>query len=297
MYRGTYTALVTPFTPDKKVDERALRQLVEGQIRAGITGLVPCGTTGETPTLSDEERDLVISTTVSITGSITNELGKKKTLVVAGTGSNSTAHTIHYTRRAKELGADAALVVVPYYNRPTQEGLYQHFRAVAKDGGLPVVLYNVPSRTGCDLLADTVVRLQADEPRIVAIKEAAGSTDRVAELRVRCRADFSILSGDDALTLPMMAVGADGVVSVASNVFPGRMVELVAAAAAGDYARAKKLHLSLRALFAALFVEPNPIPAKAALKILGRMGDDVRLPLVSATEKTRALLKELIETL
>ena len=286
MFKGSYTALVTPFTKDQKVDEAALKQLIEDQIAGGITGIVPCGTTGETPTLSDEERDLVVSIAVKV--------ANKRVPVIAGTGSNSTAHTIHYTKRAKELGADAALVVVPYYNKPTQEGMYQHFMAVAKEGGLPVMLYNVPGRTGADMLADTVVRLQADEPRIVAIKEAAGSTDRVAELRARTRKDFNILSGDDALTLPMMAVGADGVVSVASNVVPGRVSAMVKAALDNDYNRARGIHLELRELFIALFVESNPIPAKAALASLGKMTDVVRLPLIPASEKTRDLLKSVL---
>ncbi len=287
MFKGSYTALVTPFTKDQKVDEAALKQLIEDQIAGCITGIVPCGTTGETPTLSDDERDLVVSTAVKV--------ANKRVQVIAGTGSNSTAHTIHYTKRAKELGADAALVVVPYYNKPTQEGLYQHFMAVAKEGGLPVMLYNVPGRTGVDLQADTVVRLQADEPRIVAIKEAGGSTDRVAELRARTRKDFNILSGDDALTLPMMAVGADGVVSVASNVVPDRVAALVKAALENDYVRARAIHHELRELFSALFVEANPIPAKAALSLLGKMTDLVRLPLVPASEKTRTLLKQLLK--
>ncbi len=286
MFKGTFTAIVTPFAADNSVDRAALERLVQDQIAGGINGLVPCGTTGETPTLRDDERDVVIGTTV--------RLAAKRVPIIAGTGTNSTESTIRYTQRAKELGADAALVVVPYYNKPTQEGLYQHFRAVARDGGLPVMLYNVPGRTSADLLADTVVRLQADEPRIVAIKEACGSTERIAELRARCRADFAILSGDDALTLPMMSVGADGVVSVASNVVPAKMTELTRAALAGDYTRARALHLELRALFSALFVESNPIPTKAALARLGKMGEGVRLPLVPATDKTRALLAEVL---
>lgn len=287
MYKGTYTALVTPFT-DTGIDVPAFERLLDAQIAAGITGVVPCGTTGETPTLSDAERDTVIGTAVK------RAAGKCE--VIAGTGSNSTAHTIAYTRRAKELGAKTALVVVPYYNKPTQEGLYRHFRAVAEQAGLPVMLYNVPSRTGIDMTADTVVRL-SEVPGIVAIKEACGSTDRVAELRARCRADFSILSGDDALTLPMMAVGANGVVSVASNVEPARVVQMVSAALAGDYATARDQHLALRGLFTALFVESNPTPAKAALAMRGAMQDTVRLPLVSANETTRALLKEVLAKL
>ena len=244
--------------------------------------------TGETPTLSDSERDTVIATAVK------HAAGRCD--VIAGTGSNSTTHTIAYTRRAKELGAKTALVVVPYYNKPTQEGLYQHFRAVAEAGGLPVMLYNVPSRTGIDLQADTVVRL-SEVPGIAAIKEAAGSTDRVAELRARCRSDFSILSGDDALTLPMMAVGANGVVSVASNVEPARVVKLVKAALDNDYASATREHLALRALFNALFVESNPTPAKAALAMRGVMQETVRLPLVPVNESTRALLRKVLAEL
>lgn len=285
-FSGAFTALVTPFTPSLELDKPAFEELVRDQLQAGINGLVPCGTTGETPTLSDDERDWLIQTCV--------KLAAKKVPVIAGTGSNSTAQTIRYTRRAKELGADAALVVVPYYNKPTQEGLYQHFRAVSRDGGLPVMLYNVPGRTGADLLADTVVRLQADDANIVAIKEACGSTDRVAELRARCRADFAILSGDDGMALPMMAVGAVGVVSVASNVRPEQLVALTKLALAGDYTKAREVHLKLRKLFAGLFVESNPLPAKAALALMGKMGPEVRLPLVPASEKTRVLMLELL---
>jgi 4-hydroxy-tetrahydrodipicolinate synthase len=289
MFKGSYTAIVTPFAKDKKVDVKALERLVEDQIAGGINGIVPCGTTGETPTLSDEERDLVIGTTVKV--------AKGRVPVIAGTGSNSTAHTVHYTKRAKELGADAALVVVPYYNKPSQEGMYQHFMTVAKESGLPVMLYNVPGRTGADMLADTVVRLQADEAKIVAIKEACGSTDRVAEVRARARKDFTILSGDDSLTLPMMAVGADGVVSVASNVVPAKVAQMVKAALDGDYQKARALHLQLRELFTALFVESNPMPAKAALASMGKMENELRLPLVSASEKTAQLMKTVLAKL
>ena len=284
MYKGVYTALVTPFD-DRGIDLPALERLIDSQIDAGITGIVPCGTTGETPTLSDAERDTVVTTAV--------QRAAGRCEVVAGTGSNSTAHTIAYTQRAKALGATTALVVVPYYNKPTQEGLYQHFRAVAEQGGLPVMLYNVPGRTGVDMLADTVVRL-SEVPGIVAMKEACGSTDRVAELRARCRAEFSILSGDDVMTLPMMAVGASGVVSVASNVEPGRVVKMVRAALDNDYASARVQHLALRALFNALFVESNPTPAKAALAQKGMMQDIVRLPLIPASEQTRKVLREVL---
>ena len=284
MYKGVYTALVTPFD-DRGIDLPALERLIDSQIDAGITGIVPCGTTGETPTLSDAERDTVVTTAV--------QRAAGRCEVVAGTGSNSTAHTIAYTQRAKALGATTALVVVPYYNKPTQEGLYQHFRAVAEQGGLPVMLYNVPGRTGVDMLADTVVRL-SEVPGIVAMKEACGSTDRVAELRARCRAEFSILSGDDVMTLPMMAVGASGVVSVASNVEPGRVVKMVRAALDNDYASARVQHLALRALFNALFVESNPTPAKAALAQKGMMQDIVRLPLIPASEQTRKVMREVL---
>lgn len=289
MFKGTYTAIVTPFTSDLALDKPAFEKLVQRQIDGGVDGIVPCGTTGETPTLKDSEKEWVIRTTV--------QMCQGKTKVIAGTGSNSTEHTIESTLRAKELGADAALVVVPYYNKPTQEGLYQHFRAVAERGGLPVMLYNVPGRSSCDLQADTVVRLQADIPNIVAIKEAAGSCDRVGELRARTRKDFVILSGDDSLTLPMMSVGADGVVSVATNLYPAKVSAMVKAAAANDYAKARELHHQMRQLFSGLFVEANPIPCKAALQLLGLTTDSVRLPLVPANDKTRALMKELIASL
>jgi 4-hydroxy-tetrahydrodipicolinate synthase len=287
MFKGTYTAIVTPFTPDKRLDIPALERLVKAQIDGGVSGIVPCGTTGETPTLTADEYAEVIAATVRVVA--------RKVPVIAGTGTNATSTTIEQTQRAKALGADAALVVTPYYNKPSQDGLYAHFRAVAEQGGLPVMLYNVPSRTGCDLLPETVVRLQADTPRIVAVKEAAGSVDRIAELRARCRKDFSILSGDDAFTLPMMTVGADGVVSVASNIVPEKVSELTRLALAGDFEKARALHLQLRPLFSALFIEPNPTPAKAALAMLGRMTDDVRLPLLAASEKTRAILKSALK--
>lgn len=289
MFKGTYTAIVTPFTANGELDKPAFEKLVKLQLDGGVDGIVPCGTTGETPTLSEEEKDWIIRTTVT--------LAKGKAKVIAGTGSNSTHHTIANTKKAKELGADAALVVVPYYNKPTQEGLYRHFRAVAEQGGLPIMLYNVPGRTSCDLQADTVVRLQADLPNVVAIKEAAGSTDRVGELRARTRKDFAILSGDDSLTLPMMAVGADGVVSVASNVYPAKVVGMVRAAQQGDYSKAREIHFQLRTLFSGLFVEANPVPCKAALQQLGHCTDVVRLPLVAASDKTRDLLREILKTI
>ncbi len=297
MYKGAFTALVTPFN-DKGVDSAALERLIDAQLAAGIAGLVPCGTTGETPTLNEEEREQVIAVTVK---RVTAKRGAgdgaaKNCAVIAGTGSNSTHHTIATTRRAKALGADAALVVAPYYNKPTQEGLYQHFAAIAAQGGLPIVIYNIPGRTGCDVLADTVVRLQA-LPGVVGIKESTGSCDRVSELRERCRADFSILSGDDSMGVPMIAVGADGLVSVASNVVPERIVAMVNAALKGDAATARGHHLALRKLFVALFVESNPSPVKAALADLGRMQANVRLPLVAANEKTRALLKDALSGL
>lgn len=288
-FQGVYTALATPFTADHHVDWAAFKRLIQTQLEAKISGIVPCGTTGETPTLSDEERTVVIQTAV--------EMAKGHCPVIVGTGSNSTAHTVHYTQEAAKLGASAALVVTPYYNKPTQEGLFRHFSAVAQATKLPIILYNVPGRTACDLLPATVKRLSEAHETIVAIKEAAGSTDRIAELSALLPASFSILSGDDSLTLPMMVVGAHGVISVASNVAPRVMMEMVSHALQGDFTAARAVHMRLRLLFGALFAESNPIPLKAALALQKLATDAVRLPLAPANEQTRTLLQRALAEL
>ncbi len=268
MFEGVYTAIVTPFRKDGSVDEKALADLIEFQIENGVDGIVPVGTTGESPTLSYEEHQRVIETAVA------SCRGRAK--VIAGTGGNSTDEALFLTRHAKEAGADATLQVTPYYNKPTQRGLIEHFSAIA-DVGLPVVLYNIPGRTGLAIELPTVCEL-AKHPQIVAIKEAAGSVDRVSQLVRHCP-DLEVLSGDDALTLPMMIVGGCGVISVAANVMPREVSDMVHAGLGGDWAKARALHGKLHRLFTDLFVATNPIPVKAAMARMGRIEEQYRLPL------------------
>jgi 4-hydroxy-tetrahydrodipicolinate synthase len=276
--RGALTALVTPFSDDGSLDEAALRRLVRWQVLAGIDGLVPVGTTGEAPTLSPTERDRVIAITVE---TVAERPSRRRVPVVAGTGTNDTAATIAATRRAAELGADAALVVAPYYNRPDGRMLEAHFRAVADDGGLPVVVYNVPSRTGTNVPSEVFLRL-AEHPRVVAIKEASANLEQIARIcRDRPRG-VAVLAGDDAWTLPVLALGGDGVVSVASNEIPGELVALCAAAHAGDWEAARRIHERWLELFLANFAgAPNPVPVKAALRLMGLLETDAtRRPLL-----------------
>src|SRR3989338_7200767 len=283
-YRGAYTAIVTPFTQSGAVDEEALRALVEAQIAGGIDGIVPCGTTGESPTLSHEEHNHVVELTVKFVA------GRCK--VIAGTGSNSTAEAIELTREAQRAGADASPQVAPYYNKPTQEGLYQHFRAIAEQGGLPIIIYDIPGRTGVGVSIDTITRLRRDLPeRVIGLKEATGTTDRISQLRALVGDDFAILSGDDSLTLPMMSVGADGGISVASNPLPREVSDMVHAALEGNFARARELHTQLAPAFKDLFIETNPIPIKAALAMAGRIQETYRLPLSPMAAANRARLE------
>jgi 4-hydroxy-tetrahydrodipicolinate synthase len=286
MFRGTFTALVTPFR-DSGVDFAALEKLVEAQIVAGINGVVAVGTTGESPTLTHEEREDVIRKCV--------EAGKELCAVLAGTGSYSTRDAVEATKRAEKLGADGALVVSPYYNKPSQEGLFRHFKAVAESTSLPIVLYNIPGRCGVDIAADTVVRLAEACRNIVSIKEASGSVERVSELRGRLPDAFTILSGDDSLTLPFMAVGAAGVVSVASNLVPAEISALVVAFESGDARSAEKLHRKLFPLLKVLFIEPNPVPVKTALGWRGVMSPECRLPLCEMMEANQARLRQTLE--
>jgi 4-hydroxy-tetrahydrodipicolinate synthase len=279
---GVFTALITPFAPDGGVDEPALRALVEGQLAAGIHGLVACGTTGEPPTLSAEEYDRVVRTVVEVAGG--------RIPVLAGTGTNCTKKTIAATRHARDLGCDGALVVTPYYNKPQQDGMFEHFRAVAAEGGLPVVLYNVPGRTGVNLLPRTVARL-ASVPGILGVKEASGSVGAVREIVSAVGPGFAVLSGDDGLALASWALGACGVVSVASNLVPAAMVALWDAWKAGRTDEAAALDRRLAPLCAALFLESSPAPCKAAGAMLGVCSDAVRLPLVPATPATREALR------
>jgi len=281
---GCFTALVTPFAQGK-VDYVALRALVERQIAGGVAGIVPVGTTGESPTLDFEEHEKVIETVI--------EAANKRCLIIAGTGANATDEALQLTRHAKAAGADATLQVTPYYNKPTQEGLYRHFSAVA-DIGLPVVLYNVPGRAGQEIALPTVVRL-AQHPAVVAIKEAAGSADRVSMIRNAC--DLTVLSGDDSLTLPMMVLGARGIISVASNVIPAEVQQLAQFALDGKYAEARALHYKLYDFFNACFYETNPIPVKAALVELGLIQEEYRLPLCPMAEANRAKLVQVMRKL
>jgi 4-hydroxy-tetrahydrodipicolinate synthase len=286
--RGALTALVTPFTPDGAVDEAAFRRLVRWQVLAGIDGLVPCGTTGEAPTLTAAEREWLIATTVEV---VAERPSRARVRVIAGTGTNDTAATIAATRRAAELGADAALVVAPYYNRPDGRMLEAHFRAVADEGDLPIVVYNVPSRAGTNLDADTFLRL-ADHPRVVAVKEASGNLDQIARIcRDRPR-DVAVLAGDDAWTLAVLAMGGDGVVSVASNEIPGELVSLCAAARTGDWEAARRVHERWLPLFQGNFRGgPNPVPAKAAMALMGLLETDaVRGPLLPLDPDARAAM-------
>jgi 4-hydroxy-tetrahydrodipicolinate synthase len=293
--RGALTALVTPFHEDGSVDLATLRQLVRWQVLAGIDGLVPVGTTGEAPTLTARERERVIATVVE---TVAERPSRRRVPVVAGTGTNDTAATIAATRRAARLGADAALVVAPYYNRPDGRMLEAHFRAIADDGDLPIVVYNVPSRTGTNVPVETFLRL-AEHPRVVAIKEASGSLEQIARIcRDRPR-DVAVLAGDDAWTLPVLALGGDGVVSVASNEIPGEVVSLCAAAISADWDLARRMHERWLPLFLGNFVGgPNPVPVKAALALMGLLETDTtRLPLLSLDEPARSTLRATLRAL
>jgi 4-hydroxy-tetrahydrodipicolinate synthase len=288
MIRGAFTALVTPFSATGAVDEAAYRALAAWQVLAGIDGLVPVGTTGEAPTLSAAERDRCIEIAVAAAA---ERRGPTRPLVVAGTGTNDTRASIEATRRAAALGADAALVVAPYYNRPDQRMLDAHFRSVADEGGLPIVVYNVPSRTGANVDADTFLRL-AEHPRVIAVKEASGNLEQIARIcRDRPR-DVAVLAGDDAWTLPILAMGGDGVVSVASNEVPGELVALCAAVRAGDWETARRTHDRWLPLFLGNFRGgPNPVPVKAALMLMGLLDSDmVRAPLLPLEAEGRAMM-------
>jgi 4-hydroxy-tetrahydrodipicolinate synthase len=286
MFRGTFTALVTPFR-DGAIDAPAFERLIEDQIAAGIDGIVAIGTTGETPTLSHDEREEVIRRAVQI--------ARGRCQVLAGTGSYSTSDAIAATRAAEKMGVDGVLVVAPYYNKPSQEGLFRHFHAIAGATRLPIMLYNIPARCGVDISAATVERLAGACGNIVSIKEASGSVDRVAELRARLPNEFTILSGDDGLTVPFMSLGAVGVVSVASNLLPAEVRALVGAFAAGDVADARRRHLRLAPLFKDLFIEPNPVPVKTALAWRGAMSNEVRLPLCEMSAQNEARLRRTLD--
>jgi 4-hydroxy-tetrahydrodipicolinate synthase len=288
MFEGTHTALVTPFLQDH-LDEAAFVQLIEAQISGGISGIVPVGTTGESPTLNNEEHHRVIELAV--------KTAKGRCKVIAGTGSNSTSEAVSLTIEAERIGADAALIVAPYYNKPTQAGLFAHYSAIAQATKLPIMLYSIPGRCGIEIGVETVVDLAQKHSNIVAIKEAGGSVERVSQLRSVLPDAFEILSGDDSLTLPFMSVGAVGVVSVASNLIPAEVCILTKAALTGDYAGARAQHYKLYTLFKELFVESNPAPVKYALSLLDKMHPDVRLPLASLSESSCQRVKAAMHTI
>ena len=288
--RGCATALVTPFRAGGELDLERFRALVERQINGGVRLLVPCGTTGESVTMSAEEDRLVVEETV--------RLARGRARVIAGAGSNSTAHAIEYSLAARAAGADAVLIVAPYYNKPTQNGLYAHFRAVAEAvEGLPVVVYNVPGRTSSNITPETTLKLARDCENIVATKEASGNLSQIMAILRERPAGFRVLSGDDAITLPMLALGADGLISVASNEAPEMMSQMVAAALDGRWESARELHYKLLPLMEVNFIESSPGPVKAALALLGLIEEELRLPLVPVEEKTRARVREVITEL
>lgn len=281
MFEGVFTALVTPFREDGSVDELALRQLVDFQVKDGIDGLVPVGTTGESPTLGLEETQTVIRIVI--------EQAAGKVPVIAGTGSNSTDKAIHLTAKAKELGADASLQVAPYYNKPTAEGFYRHFTAIADAVDLPMVVYNIPGRTGKNIENSTMLKL-ARHKNIVAVKEASGDISQMMNLIAQKPESFTVLSGDDNLAFPLIALGGKGVISVASNLIPGQMKEFIHAALNGKWDKARDLHYRLLPFFKAIFIETNPIPIKAAMAMKGMMKEVYRLPMCPMGEENRKTL-------
>lgn len=282
---GSIVACITPFK-DGALDETAFTQLVEDQIKAGTHGIVPCGTTGESPTLSHEEHERVVELAV--------ETAKGRVPVIAGTGSNSTREAIALTQHAASAGAQAALVVTPYYNKPSQEGLYQHFKAIAESVDIAIILYNIPGRTSRNIETETIARLAQDCPNIVGVKEASGSLDQVQAVRLACGDDFIILSGDDALTLPIMSVRGKGVISVAANIIPEKVAALTDALENGDFTRGRTLHFEILPLIKALFLDTNPVPVKEAMALMGRCSSEVRLPLSPLSETNRQQLKQVL---
>jgi 4-hydroxy-tetrahydrodipicolinate synthase len=286
MFAGTYTALVTPFHKGR-VDEGAFQKLISDQVRGGVDGIVPVGTTGESPTLGFDEHIRVIELAVWA--------AKGRVKVLAGTGANATAEAVHLTQAAEAVGADGSLQVAPYYNKPSQEGVFQHFKKIARATRLPIILYSIPGRCNIAIEVPTVKRLAKACKNIVGIKEAGGDADRVSQLRSTLGQRFTILSGDDALTLPFMAVGAEGVISVASNIIPRQVAKMVNEFAAGNSAAALKLHQKYYPMFKGLFIETNPVPTKAALAMLGKCTEEYRLPLCKMSAGNRAQLAKTLK--
>jgi len=283
MFKGSIVAIVTPFK-NGKVDENKLRELIEFQIKNGTSGIVPCGTTGESATLSFEEHDKVIEITI--------EQVKKRVLVIAGTGSNSTEEAIMLTKHAAKAGADASLQVSPYYNRPTQRGLYEHFKAIADSVEFPIMLYNIASRTGVNIEPETIARLSTDCKNMIAVKEASGSLDQMSRIRQLCPKNFNLLSGDDSLTLPILSIGGTGIVSVVANIVPKEVADLVSEFEKGNIERAREIHFKLLPLIKAIFIETNPIPVKTAMGLLGMCEPDLRLPMCPMSNENLERLKK-----
>lgn len=284
-FRGVYTALITPFTDIGTVDYQALERIVENQIEAGIDGLVPCGTTGESPTLSHEEHDRVIAQTI--------KYAKGRVPVIAGTGSNATTEAIRLSQHAEDAGADALLLVNPYYNKPTQKGLYLHFRAIAESVRIPCILYNIKGRTGVNLETETLSSLERDCSNIVAVKEASGSLEQMGNVIETTSSGFSVLSGDDNLALNLIRMGGDGVISVASNLFPREMERMIHSALEGNWDESERIEAVLSPLFSALFIETNPIPVKTAMARMGWCRESFRLPMcpLESPEHRRVLME------
>ncbi len=289
MFEGVHTALVTPFR-DGILDEAAFRKLIDAQFAGGVSGVVPVGTTGESPTLDHDEHERVIELAIEHTA--------KRGLVIAGTGSNATAEAIRLTKSAEKMGADASLQVCPYYNKPSQEGLYQHFRAIADSTQLPIILYSIPGRCNIAIEVETTARLATSCSNIIAMKEAGGTPERVSQLLEATPANFEVLSGDDSLTLPFMSVGGVGVISVASNLIPQVMTDLVSAALNGNYAKATEIHRKFYPLFSAfLKLETNPVPIKTALFLTGAVAEEFKLPIVPMTEAKKGELTKALQQL
>jgi len=281
MFSGSFVALVTPFK-NNRVDVEKLKELVEFHIKKGTSGIVPCGTTGESPTLSHEEHRLVIETVVKAVN------GRIK--VIAGTGSNNTNEAIELTRFAKEVGADGCLVITPYYNKPTQNGLYLHFKKIAETVDIPIIMYNVPGRTGTNMISSTAAKLSKIK-NIIGLKEASGNITQVSQIVRECGEEFDVLSGDDTMTFPILAVGGKGVISVAANIAPAAVVGLVEAFNKGDINKSRKMHLKMLPLFEAMFYETNPIPVKTSMNLMGMISEEIRLPLCKMSEENLKKLK------
>lgn len=285
MFKGAIPALVTPFANDGSLNEAVVRKLVQFHIQKKTPAVVPAGTTGESPNLSDKEKQRLFEVVV--------EEATGKLAVIAGTGGNNTAHSVEMTKLAKKIGADAALIVAPYYNKPTQEGLFRHYMKIADEGGLPVVIYNVPGRTSVNILTDTVERL-CDHERIVAIKEASGNLGQISEIHRRCGERLAILSGDDSLTLPILSVGGQGTISVTANIVPDKINEMIDAFLGGDYQKALNLHHKLEPLHDAMFLETNPIPVKTAMNLMGMNVGGFRLPLCEMGDANKTKLETVL---